>query len=379
MKSKRQRELYSVDSGRLRSIRRRLLTWFDREKRDLPWRKRRDAYAIWLSESMLQQTQVATVIPYYERFLARFPTVEALAAADLDEVLQLWAGLGYYARARNLHRAAKVVANELGGKFPTTAEGLRELPGVGDYTAGAVASIAFGERAAVVDGNVGRVLARLFEIESDVRTGAGKARVWELARELVPPSRSGDFNQALMELGATVCLPKASAQCLTCPLQTECDAARNGTTTSLPVRTQRVIVKSETHVVAAIESGGKWLFVRRPEDGLWGGLWELPTAVLGDGDSGSGDNGRQTSMLASLLVGSKAGRIGTVAKAPFCEVTHQLTHRTIRFVGHVCRIRGKTPITRRDDERWIPIDEAGTLGISNAMQKVLGELRRAAR
>lgn len=368
---------YPIEPARLRNIRRKLLAWFDREKRDLPWRNTSDPYAIWLSESMLQQTQVATVIPYYHRFLSKFPTVKALADADLDEVLRLWAGLGYYARARNLHRAARMVANQFGGKFPATAAALRELPGVGDYTAGAVASIAFGECTPVVDGNVSRVFARVFDLRSDVRTGAGKSLVWQIAAKLVPENRSGDFNQALMELGATVCLPKAAARCLSCPLRGECEAAARGTVASLPIRTQKTAVKREVHVVAAIESRGKWLFVRRPASGLWGGLWEMPTIASSAPAAQKAGAESGTAALAADVAESRVSRDRIVSKRPFCDFTHQLTHRTIRFVGHHCRLKGSPPKSKSADERWLTLDEAADSGISNAMQKVLAELRKA--
>jgi len=214
-------------------IARPLLAWYDRDKRPLPWRDQPDPYRIWLSEVMLQQTRIEAVRGYYDRFLERFPTVEALAAAPLDAVLHAWAGLGYYSRARNLHRAAQMVAFERGGRFPDTADELAELPGVGRYTAGAIASIAFGRRAPVVDGNVARVLSRLAGLAGDVRSPVVSRRLWALAAEWIDAERPGDFNQALMELGETICVPR-SPDCARCPVRARCAAHRQGRVAELP-------------------------------------------------------------------------------------------------------------------------------------------------
>lgn len=357
-------------------IHRRLLAWFDRHRRDLPWRRSRDPYRVWLSEMMLQQTQVATVIPYYQRFLARFPSVFDLAAAPLDDVLRLWSGLGYYARARNLHRAAVEVATRRGGRFPDTVEGLRTLPGIGDYTAGAIASIAFGRRAAIVDGNVARVLARMFAVEEDVRAGPGRQRLWQVAECLAPARRCGDFNEALMELGATVCLPRDTARCAECPLKRECRAHAEGRTAELPAAARRALVRAETHAVAAIACDGRWLAVRRREGGLWGGLWELPTAVV------NGESPRRAAIaLTESLVGAPP-----IAPQPFGEVAHQLTHRSVRFVGFRCDTGGRARAVVRkaaspgDHDRlprWLSLDELESLGISTAMRRIITALRKS--
>lgn len=251
-----------------------LLAWYDAHKRDLPWRRSRDPYRIWLSEVMLQQTRVAAVIPYYERFLERFPTVEALAQAREQELLAAWSGLGYYSRARNLQRAAKKIQDA--GRFPSDYESIKQLPGIGDYTAAAVASIAFDLPHAVVDGNVLRVLSRITAERGEVRAPVTKSRLQELADRLIDRIRPGEFNQALMELGATVCLPR-QPQCLLCPLTKGCEARRLGLQYEIPIRSTRAVPERQQKQVLVIEKRGKLLFWQRPADSRrLAGFWELP-------------------------------------------------------------------------------------------------------
>ncbi len=251
-------------------FRKRLLAWYDAHARDLPWRASRDPYRVWLSEIMLQQTRVAAVIAHYREFLRRFPTVEKLARAREASVLAAWSGLGYYRRARMLHAAAKVVVRNLGGEFPSTAEGLLALPGVGRYTAAAIASIAFGEAVAVVDGNVERVLQRV----SGQRLSG--ERLWAAAEDLLERSRPGDFNQAMMELGATVCTPRVPA-CLTCPVVESC-ATRGEMASAAKAARQK---KREIHYAVDFRDG-KVLMVQRPQDArLMAGMWELPEIPAG--------------------------------------------------------------------------------------------------
>jgi len=259
----------------------RLLKWFERHQRDLPWRRTRDPYRIWISEILLQQTQVNTVIPYYEKFLARFPDVFALAATPLDEVLKMWEGAGYYARARHLHRAAQIIAHERNGKFPRTVAGLLELPGIGRYTAGAIASIAFNVDAPALDGNVTRVLCRYFGIHADPKTSAVQERLWELAEQAIPRGRAREFNQALMELGATVCLPR-NPRCLVCPVQSNCVARQEGLQNELPVKRAKKELPHHQIAVGVIwkrarfPTSARILIQQRPNEGLLGGLWEFP-------------------------------------------------------------------------------------------------------
>ncbi|MFN0041658.1 MAG: A/G-specific adenine glycosylase [Alphaproteobacteria bacterium] len=279
---------------------RHLLEWYDRHRRRLPWRaqagERADPYAVWLSEIMLQQTTVAAVAPYYARFLALWPDVRALAAATLDEVLVAWQGLGYYARARNLHRAARVVANDLGGVFPDTEDGLRALPGVGAYTAAAVAAIAFDRRAAAVDANVERVIARLFCIATPMPRA--KTRIRTLAASLVPERRPGDFAQAAMDLGATLCTPRAPS-CDICPLAGFCAARGTGRAEEFPRRAPRK-TRARKRAIAfwAMRADGAVLLRRREDGGLLGSMIELPSTAWRAGAWRDDDARRAAPLLA---------------------------------------------------------------------------------
>ncbi|MGE0480268.1 MAG: A/G-specific adenine glycosylase [Phycisphaerae bacterium] len=319
------------DAGWVRGA---LLRWYRRARRDLPWRRTRDPYRIWLSEIMLQQTRVETVVPYYERFLAAFPSVGRLAAAPLDHVLKRWEGLGYYSRARNLHRAAQVVAREHAGEFPRTSAALRSLPGVGRYTAAAVASIAFDEPVAVLDGNVKRVLARLFAIDTPIESAATIARLWQLAESLVAPRTPGDFNQALMELGATVCMPRGP-RCDSCPIRSACRALATGRVAELPRKRARRAVPIVNAVAAAIERRGRYLVVQRPADGLLGGLWELPGGVVPPRHA-----------ARATLEEHVRRRVGVriAVGAAIGEFTHTFTHLKLRVQVYRATVtRGRAP------------------------------------
>ena len=276
-----------------------ILAWYDAHGRDLPWRRTRDPYAIWLSELILQQTRIAQGQAYWERFLQTFPDVQALAAASEDEVLRLWQGLGYYSRARNLHTAARQIAAQ--GRFPDTLEGIRALKGVGDYTAAAIASFAFDIPAAVVDGNVYRVLARHFGIATPVGSTAAKKEFTALAQSLIPTDRPGDFNQAMMDFGATLCTP-ASPACLLCPLASSCKALATGQTDHLPVRQKGPAVQMRRFAYVYVRFQGRTAIRKRGNGDIWTGRWE---PLVGDGEL-PGD--------ARLLKR---------------EVKHQLTHRTL--------------------------------------------------
>ncbi|MCB9852394.1 MAG: A/G-specific adenine glycosylase [Phycisphaerales bacterium] len=355
-----------IKARTLADIRRKLLAWYRRNRRNLPWRNTSDPYAIWLSETMLQQTQVATVIPYYERFLRKYPSIERLAGAPLDEVLNLWAGLGYYSRARNLHRAAIEITNRYNGRVPDSTAELRTLPGVGRYTAGAVASIAYDVRTAVVDGNVSRVIARLFDIHADVKSPAGEKTVWNTAEVLLPRKHVGDFNQALMELGATVCRPGDAAECDACPLRNECNALAAGNVARLPVRKKKTPVKKETHIAIVADFDNKRLYRRRPAEGLWGGLWELPSVVR---------NGAAEHATAQMLARELLGDSTTVDRRQLCTIEHQLTHRSVKFVAF--RAHATTSRLQPDSQessRWLTKHAADRIGLSTAMRKIIAAI-----
>lgn len=269
-------------------IPRSLLRWFAENKRNLPWRRSRDPYKIWVSEIMLQQTQVDTVIPYYQRWMKRFPNLGSLASAPLSRVLKAWEGLGYYARARNLHKTARMVVRRLGGKFPLSAEELRELPGIGRYTAGAILSIAFNQPEPILDGNVKRVLSRLFALKEAVDTQTGEKKLWEISRDLVVGVGAGamfsygDFNQALMELGALVCLPE-NPKCGVCPVENLCEAHRLKRETKFPVKLRHQKTEALKTVALVAWKNGRVLLEKQPLRSRWGGLWMFPQWILSDG------------------------------------------------------------------------------------------------
>jgi A/G-specific adenine glycosylase len=252
-----------------------LLNWYRKHGRTLPWRDHPDPYAVWVSEIMLQQTRVETVIPYFEKWMRLFPDVTSLASASEQEVLNVWEGLGYYSRARNLHKAAKVVAEKFNGQLPRDLTELRSLPGIGRYTVGAIASMAFGMDEPTLDGNLRRVFARLFDVSEFADSPAGGKILWELAAQNLPKGEAGDYNQALMDLGATICLPK-NPRCLLCPLMEICEARKNGTQELRPVMKPKKAVPHHVHAAAVILQRGRVLLAQRPPEGLLGGMWEFP-------------------------------------------------------------------------------------------------------
>lgn len=262
-----------------------LLPWYRENRRVLPWREQVSAYRTWVSEIMLQQTRVAAVIPYFQRFMAAYPSVEALAACDEGQLMKLWEGLGYYSRARNLRRAAQIVAEQYGGAFPRTYEELTALPGIGDYTAGAILSIAFGVPAPAVDGNVLRVAARVTGDEGDIAAPATKKRVTAALAEIIPLDAPGDFNQAMMELGATVCLPNGAPLCDLCPARAFCTARLTGRTGQLPVKAAKKARRVEERTVFLIFHENRVALRRRPGRGLLAGLWEYPNELSPAGDA----------------------------------------------------------------------------------------------
>ncbi len=260
----------------LLKITRPLLRWYSRHKRDLPWRRTHDPYKIWVSEIMLQQTQVATVIPYYSRWIKRFPSLSVFAKAPLGEALRFWAGLGYYRRVRMFHQAARIILKDFGGKIPQTADKLKELPGIGRYTAGAIASIAFGEKAPVLDGNVIRILTRIFAVAQSVDKSGTREKLWELAASLLPVRNPGDLNQALMELGATVCFP-LTPLCHSCPVKKSCIAHTTREEILYPARSGRDLYEKRRMAALVLKNNRNEVWLeKQPTEGRWGGLWMFP-------------------------------------------------------------------------------------------------------
>ena len=268
----------------LAAVRRRLAAWFARHARDLPWRHDRDPYRVWISEVMLQQTQVATVIPYFHRFLVRFPHISALAAAPLHDVLHHWQGLGYYRRARDLHRAAQLLVEQHAGVVPRDPGAVRALPGFGRYTTNALLSQAYEIRLPILEANSVRLLCRLFAIDDDPKSTATQKRLWRLAEDVLPAKRVGDFNQALMELGALVCTP-AEPKCAECPLAGECLAFRGGLTDRIPRKSVRPTIEQVREVAVVIRKKDDMLLVQRPAEGRWAEMWEFPRAEVAEGQT----------------------------------------------------------------------------------------------
>ena len=258
-----------------RHIHKRLLDWFNQTQRDLPWRKNKNPYRIWVSEMMLQQTQVKTVIPYFKRFMKTFPTVRSLADAPIEKVLEQWSGLGYYRRAKHLHDAAKIIRDQYHCKFPQDFHQVLSLPGLGRYSAGAVLSIAFGQDLPVVDGNVMRVFARICASRLDPRSSEGRKQAWDLAEHLLHRKRAGDFNQALMELGARICTPK-SPHCALCPIQSSCKACQEGQPEKYPVKKKKIVYKIHFQACPIIQRKDRFLILFDPTDRWYRDLWHLP-------------------------------------------------------------------------------------------------------
>lgn len=340
-----------------------LLAWYDAHARTLPWRGPDvSAYHTWLSEIMLQQTRVQTVIPYFHRFVERFPRVEDLAAAHLDDVLSLWSGLGYYSRARNLHRAAQLVAEQ--GGFPQTRAGLKALPGVGDYVSAAVGSIAFGLPLPAIDGNLERVLARVH-----AHPGGRKA-VTPLGQALLAADRPGDWNQAMMDLGATVCTPR-SPDCGGCPVRVHCDGLATGAPADFPVKKARRKAPQRRAVSAAVWRDGRLLLGRRPPEGLFGGLYELPGALL----DGAGD----PVAAAPALLAERLGAGATVT-ARLGTVRHTLTHMRLQVEVVAVTLDGAPAVGAYTALEWVDPSQPGALddlGLSTLARKVLAVVQDA--
>ncbi len=323
---------------------RRILHWYARHARSLPWRGNPDPYVTWVSEVMLQQTRVETVIPYFNRWMKRFPTIAALASAPLQDVLTLWEGLGYYGRARNLHRAAKVVMEEYGGSLPTQAHLLRKLPGIGRYTAAAIASIAFHRDEPTLDGNIRRVLARYFNVAEDARSPAGERRLWELAGQYLPAGHAGEYNQALMDLGASICTPK-SPDCDHCPLNETCQARILGIQEQRPVLLRKPAVPHYTVTAAVISRDERVLIACRPPEGLLGGLWEFPGGKQQEGED-------LPSCLRREICEELGAEIEVGAQLGIYE--HAYTHFRVTLYAFKCSLlKGEPRPIEAAELRWV--------------------------
>lgn len=344
------------------SISRRLLAWYDNHgRKTLPWKRKRDPYRIWVSEIMLQQTQVATVIPYFQRFIARFPHLRALARADLDEVLHHWTGLGYYARARNLHKAARQIVKEHGGVFPQTWEALTELPGIGRSTAGAILALAFDRRHAILDGNVKRVLARYCAIDTPINKRETEQRLWQLAEKHTPRKRVADYTQAIMDLGATVCT-RASPQCAKCPLRKTCRACQLGAPTDYPVRAAaRTSPIKATSMLMIRDRRGRVLLTRRPPVGLWGGLWGFPECTDGN---------------ARRWCRKELG-LDVQTDAPWPVLRHSFSHFHLDITPIPALLVGGTDQTMENAETvWYNVRRPDRRGFSAPVKYLLEQLRK---
>ena len=327
-----------------------LLRWYHSSARDLPWRSDLTPYRTWISEIMLQQTQVDTVIPYFERWMARFPDVAALAEADEQDVLTLWEGLGYYSRARNLHKAARIIHEEMDDQLPETPDALEKLPGVGPYTAAAIASIAFGRNVATVDGNIRRVFSRIYNLTEPLRSPESERTIWALAEENLPKGEASAYNQALMDLGATICTPR-TPDCDHCPIQADCQARALGVQDQRPVKPPRKKTPHLTVTAAVIRRDGRVLLSKRPADELLGGMWEFPGGTKEESDLD----------LAACLQREIREELGVdvAVGEPLGVYRHAYTHYKITLHAFLCRLSdGVEPRPIESDELvWVQLSE----------------------
>jgi len=347
------------------AIRKALRKWYAVNQRDLPWRRSADPYAIWISEVMLQQTQVKTATPYYYRFIQHFPDVYSLARADLQSVLKHWEGLGYYSRARNLHRAAGMVVNQMSGHFPDTWELVRQLPGIGDYIASALLSIAFNHPHAVVDGNVKRVLARLFRLDWPVNQSSVHRQFQDVANQLLNRKNPGDHNQAMMELGALVCTPRQT-DCSVCPLSKYCWAFKENSVADFPKRNKRAPLPVRQVAMGIVQKRGRTLLVQRQENGMLGGLWEFPGGEA-DGNADLRQACRQRIKDSVNLDVAVEERLATVS--------HTYTHFKLQMAVYLCRWQsGRVRLKGPAAFRWVAASRIPNLPLHGAMHKALREI-----
>jgi A/G-specific adenine glycosylase len=349
------------------ALRRRLLTWFDRNKRALPWRENRDVFRIWVSEVMLQQTQVVTAVPYFNRFLDAFPNLHTLAQADEQDVLRQWEGLGYYRRARDLYRSARLLVANHDGNLPNDEDVWRKLPGVGRYILGAVLSQAFDRRLPIVEANSRRVLCRLFGQTGDPNRKPVRDWLWQTAEALLPKKRVGDFNQALMELGALVCTATAP-RCAECPLVSACSARRHGTQESIPCKSAPPTVTAVREVAAVIRDRGKVLLLRRPSGGRWANMWEFPRLEVGEQETSEAAARR----LLNDVLGIKA-QVGP----ELLTIRHSVTRFRITLVALDARFHsGAVRLSYYRDARWLKPVELSDFPVSSPQRLLAREVAR---
>ncbi len=351
----------TTSNQNISKIQKQLLQWFASNARTLPWRTHRTPYTVLVSEFMLQQTQVATVIPYFQRFIKRFPTIEKLARARIDSVLKLWEGLGYYQRARNLHKTARIIVNEHGGRFPQTKETLMELPGIGSYIGAAVASIAFGENQAVVDGNVLRVLCRLFRIKTDPKENQTKKKLDKIAQSLLPTGRAGAFNEAMMELGATVCTPK-NPLCEKCPIKMHCKAQKHNEQDTLPAKAAAKAISTKITAAAIIIAGGYVLIRKRGDTRLLAGLWEFPNIEI--------SNKRTMKNQLKQYLKDTCG-LDTPSPKALEPIVHIFSHFRLHLHGFEYRLAAKPPGHNSHDAKWVRITNLKRYAFPRAHQKLM--------
>ena len=369
-----------------RRFRTAVLKWYDQHGRKLPWRESADPYRIWLSEVMLQQTTVAAGVPYFERFTARFPDVQSLAEADVDEVLRLWEGLGYYSRARNLHRASQAVVSEHAGQFPSEVEALQTLPGIGRYTAGAISSFAFDQPAAIVEANTERLYARLLALREDVRASASQKLLWQFAEELVPEKRAGDFNQALMDIGSKLCRPM-DPDCESCPLQKFCVAFQQGLQKEVPVRKPAVAITPISELAVVLMDRERFLLRRRTESERWAGMWDFARFEISAEESAAlplvQKRGRSKSLfspegleLPEFAVQKTQSQIG-LKPGPVVasmEFSYSVTRYKVQLICFACsahRARGKLS----DGVQWFSLEELPELPLSMTGRRIADWLK----
>ncbi len=348
----------------MQSISAKLLGWYDTNARSLPWRSDPTPYKIWVSEIMLQQTQVETVIPYFQRFMQRFPDLPSLAQAEESEVLQVWEGLGYYSRARNLHKAAREIVENYDGQIPADIHALRSLPGIGGYTAGAIASIAFGAPEPALDANIRRVTIRLLDLH-ELPGSTLDAKMWDFLCQILPDTRAGDFNQGMMDLGSAVCLPSQPI-CQVCPLQRECIAFQRGTQAELPLRKPKAKIPHKLVAAAIIRRGDEVLLTRRPSDGMLGNLWEYP------GGSVPGDTSELPEALKALL-GSRFS-LAVDVLSPLGTFKHAYTHFRITLHAFACRLAAADQVAIPTDFAWVQIADLSAYPMGKVARLISREL-----